>query len=59
MSSSGPQVQGRFGHSLVSYVYEKKKNVILIYGGYMPPLEGSLSRVSNSLIEYVCDGRKW
>ncbi|EFO22877.1 kelch domain-containing protein family protein [Loa loa] len=53
----GPHVQGRFGHSLVAYVHEKKE-VILIYGGYLLPYEGFLSRVSSTLIEYVCDSRE-
>lgn len=55
---NGPHIQGRFGHSLVSYVYEKKE-IILIYGGYMLPNEGILTRVSSTLIEYVCDNREW
>uniref|UniRef100_A0A183D716 Kelch domain-containing protein 10 n=1 Tax=Gongylonema pulchrum TaxID=637853 RepID=A0A183D716_9BILA len=55
---NGPHIQGRFGHSLVSYIREKKE-VILIYGGYMLPYEGVLTRVSNTLIEYVCDSRGW
>ncbi|MCP9266339.1 Kelch domain-containing protein family protein [Dirofilaria immitis] len=53
----GPHLQGRFGHSLVAYVHEKKE-IILIYGGYLLPYEGSLSRVSSTLIEYVCDNRE-
>lgn len=53
---SGPDVHGRFGHSLVAYTQEKK-HVILIYGGFMPPNDGSYSTITNSLIEYRCDNQ--
>lgn len=59
VSDSGPEIQGRFGHSLVAYVHEKK-DVVLIYGGYMPPNDASsYSTITDTLVEYTCDSQKW
>lgn len=58
VSDSGPEIQGRFGHSLVAYVHEKK-DVVLIYGGYMPPNDASsYSTITDTLVEYTCDSQK-